>query len=976
MMLLLALLLQQAGGAERSQLSGLVLDAHGAAVPQASVSVVHLADGTRRATLSGNEGSYAIAGLRPGLYKLTLRKPGFQTQVRLNVLVQPGATTALDLHLEVGDVRDVVTVEDQASLVRAGEAVLDTLFGKRWLEELPLNGRSLTSLLDLAPGAVATPAASGEAGQFSAGGQRANANYFTVDGVSANSGVTGGGMPAQFGGAALPGMTAFGSMHNLASFEDVQDVRIQSSAFAPEHGRRPGAQVAVTTKAGSSTFHASSFYSWRGSGLSANDPFAAARGLGRLGWGLHHGGGSVSGPIVANRVFFFGSGEWIRLRQPYEYVTTAPSRTIRSTPLLRSFAVPNGRELGGGLAEHFARIALPARLDRGSLRIDYAPASRAAFFARFQEAPSKAESGYVQIDRPEFQSRTVTAGATLMVTPRWMLDMRGNRSPSSVRSTWRGNAIDGAIPSDPRQYLPAPYHSGPGIFSIAVGEAGRLIAGNNGGNRQGAWNWVAAAAYTEGAHEVRFGLDYLRLTPSRDAIAVSTAGIYSSLDDYLAGRAMAITRMQSSTTASRIETLSLFAQDTWRATPRLSIVFGTRWEITPPPASSGFVTSGNPSQAVSNTNTTPAAGITVDYSNPSQSLWVTRYTQFAPRMGAAYRLRKTTVARASVGLFFDTGFSLATDPVNGFPFNRWVFGLAGPSTIDALSPKDLRLPRTTHWNAAIEHGITAVDAITLSYAGARGRKLLRREGQAQIYSSYAGVVTATDKGYSDYHALQAQYRRRLSRGLQAMLGYTWSHSIDNGSMDSAVYLTGLDDRGSSSFDIRHNLTAAFHYEYRQWKLGGLARGRTGFPIDVQVSRNLLGLGFDNAARPDLVPDVPMWLPGRILNRDAFRAPAAGMYGNLGRNAVSGYGMWQADLSLERNLLNGERYTALLRLDAYNALNKINSGDPVRVLSSPLFGSSTSLLRMMLGGGTPHSGLAPAMHFGGPRTMQASLRFRF
>ncbi len=974
MKLALAILAMQAAiAADRAQISGLVLDALGAAVPQASVSVIHLADGTRRSTLSGAEGSYVISGLRPGLYKLTLRKPGFQTQVRLNVLVQPGVTTALDLHIEVGSLRDVVTVEDQASLVRAGDAVLDTLFGKRWLDELPLNGRSLTGLLDLAPGAVATPAANGEAGQFSAAGQRANTNSFIVDGVSANSAVTGGGMPAQFGGAALPGMTAFGSMHNLASFEDVQDVRVQSSAFAPEHGRRPGAQVAVTTRSGSNSLHGSAFYSWRGTALSANDPFAAARGLPRLGWGMHHVGGSAGGPIRRNNLYFFASAESIRLRQPYEWVATVPSRNVRNSALLRSFALPNGRELGAGLAEHFARIALPARLDRGSLRIDYAPSSRANFFARFQQAPSQADSGYTQIDRSAFASRTVTAGATLQLTPRWMLDLRANHSPSSVTSNWRDNPIDGAIPADPRRFLPAPYNTGPGIFSIAIGEAGRIVAGDLGGNRQGSWNWVATAAYTHGTHEARVGFDYLRLTPSRDGIAFSTAGLYPSLESLRNGSPMTITRMQSSTTSSRIETLSLFAQDTWRATAKLTLVYGTRWEITPPPATSSIAPAFPDTGGVIS-NTQPSAGITVDFSSPARGLWRTRYSQFAPRVGVAYKLSETTAARAAWGLFFDTAFSLATDPVNGFPFNRWVFGLAGPSTAGFDRPVDLKLPRTMHWNASIEHSITPANLIALSYAAARGRQLLRREGAAQPDSPWAGLVIATNHGYSDYHALQAQYRRRLSRGLQSMLSYTWSHAIDNGSMDSAVYLTGVNDKGSSSFDVRHNLTAAFSYEYRQWKFGGIARARTGFPMDVLVARNLLGLGFDNATRPDLVPGRPIWLRGNILNRNAFAVPRG--LGNLGRNAIAGRGMWQADLSLERNLIHSERWNATFRIDAFNAFNRINYADPVRILESPLFGTSTSLLRMMLGGGTPHSGLAPAMHSGGPRVLQANIRFRF
>src|SRR5438034_835753 len=106
------------------------------------------------------------------------------------------------------------------------------------------------SLLDLAPGVVATPASSGEAGQFSVNGQRPNTNYFAIDGVSANSGVSGSAVPAQFAGGTLPGMTAFGSTQNLVSLDALEEVRIQTSSFAQEFGRLPGAHVALTTRSG------------------------------------------------------------------------------------------------------------------------------------------------------------------------------------------------------------------------------------------------------------------------------------------------------------------------------------------------------------------------------------------------------------------------------------------------------------------------------------------------------------------------------------------------------------------------------------------------------------------------------------------------------------------------------------------------------------------------------------------------------
>src|SRR6185295_2593191 len=117
--------------------------------------------------------------------------------------------------------------------------------------------------LDLIPAVTPTPASGGEPGQFSSAGQRPNTNYFTIDGLSANTAVTGSGLPAQFAGASLPAMTAFGSTHNLSSLNAISEVQIQTSTFAPENGRMPGAQIALTTRSGSNAFHGSAYHVWR-----------------------------------------------------------------------------------------------------------------------------------------------------------------------------------------------------------------------------------------------------------------------------------------------------------------------------------------------------------------------------------------------------------------------------------------------------------------------------------------------------------------------------------------------------------------------------------------------------------------------------------------------------------------------------------------------------------------------------------------
>ena len=144
----------------------------------------------------------------------------------------------------------------------------------------------------------------------------------------------------------------------------------------------------------------------------------------------------------------------------------------------------------------------------------------------------------------------------------------------------------------------------------------------------------------------------------------------------------------------------------------------------------------------------------------------------------------------------------------------------------------------------------------------------------------------------------------------------------------------------------------------------------------------MNIPLANAFRPDLVPGVPIWLDdsavpgGRRINTAAFTPAATEVQGTLGRNALSGFGMWQADLALRREFRWRDRYNLQLRLEAYNAFNHANFADPVKYLDSALFGQSTSMLNLMLGTGSPGSGLAPILQAGAPRSLQASLRFRF
>jgi hypothetical protein len=299
------------------------------------------------------------------------------------------------------------------------------------------------------------------------------------------------------------------------------------------------------------------------------------------------------------------------------------------------------------------------------------------------------------------------------------------------------------------------------------------------------------------------------------------------------------------------------------------------------------------------------------------------------------------------------------------------------------------------WNAAIEHAFTEADTASITYAGSRGRGLLRRE-VAGLSSSLSAQADVTNRGQADYHSLQLQWRRRLARGVQANAAYAWSHSIDNASSDALLHwiagaTVASNDRGSSDFDVRHSLNIALRFDsptggmwsrrwLRSWSLDLMARARTGFPLDVAYSESSMGVSFANAFRPDWT-GAPIWIAdtnapaGRVLNGAAFTRRAGFEQGNLGRNAITGFGMGQLDAALSRDfaLAWGKLN---LRAEAFNITNHANFADPVRYLASQRFGQSAAMLNLGLGNGTPASGLSPMLQIGGPRSAQVSLRWTF
>jgi hypothetical protein len=1009
--------------AQNAELSGLITDPSKLAVPNAKVVLESAGTAATRTVSSNQQGEYSVPALLPGPYKITVEANGFKTIHENGVVVEVDQRARLDFALTVGSTTETITVQGSAPLLNTSDASVSTVIGNRFVENLPLNGRSFSSLIDLTPGVVLTVSNFYEQGQFSVNGQRPDANYFTVDGVGANLGTSASNL-GQGGAGQLPVTSAFGGTSNLVSLDALEEFRIQTSTFAPEYGRTPGAQISVVTKSGTNTFHGTAFEYFRNDVLDANDWFANRSALARPELRQNDLGGVLGGPIVKNKLFFFGSFEGLLVRQPQVANTFVPSLATRQNapavlqPLLNAYPLPNGLNLGNGTAAFAASYSNPSTLHSSGVRIDYLPWRRVTIFGRYSDAPSsldqRAPSGFEpsDISNVRYRTQSLTLGSNQALTPRLTNEFRFNYGRSRANNFLTLDNFGGAVPpsdsllfpSGTRQNSNFVFYPGPGL---------EFLAGELGDNLQQQINVTDDISRIVGAHQLKFGMDYRRLSPENGFVPYQVQYVFNSLSNVLlntAPDAFVISRIPATLIFSN---WSLFAQDAWKATRVLTITYGLRWEYNAAPSS--------PNSTLPYTVTQVDNLATMTLAPPGTPLWKAPRDDFAPRLGVAWSPLPNLVLRAGAGFFYDLGYSGVANGTSAFPYSqrKTILNTSFPLSAANAAPVPITttppvsylavvdpnhvLPRTYEWNAAVERTFGRADVLTVTYLGAAGRKLMRTDLYNAPNPNFTGeFALLRNDADSSYQALEAQFRHRTAHGLQTLLSYTWAHSIDDASYD-AYYLnvpSGVSspDRASSDYDIQQTFSAAVSYNipapgrgiwksmFGDWSTDSIIYARTAPPVNVVTGLDAFSTGFLSGAssvqRPNLVSGVPLWIAnpnvagGKQINKAAFTIPTGPVQGNLGRNALRGFGATQVDLTLRRQFKLRERLALQARADLFNIFNHPNFGPPTNYLSSPLFGQSTQMLGASLGSGGQNGGLNPLYQIGGPRSAQLALKLLF
>ena len=925
------LLLASIAAAQNAQISGRVTDPSNAVIASATVETRNLDTGVKRDTTTNSDGYYAIPQLPPGRYSVTAQAAGFQTAAQNELKLEVAQNARLDFRMTVGATQDKITVGANAEVLKTESAEVSTVVDQRFIENMPLNGRSVQALIELTPGVVAAASGPNNMGQYSVNGARSDANYYTIDGVSANFGSSVGINPASSYNGSTPAFGSTGGSNNLVSLDALQEFRIQTSSYAPEFGRSPGAQISLVTRSGANQFHGTASDYLRNSVLDANNWFANANRLPKPAERQNDFGGTFSGPIIKDRTFFFFSYEGLRLRQPIVSQSLVPTVDVRNTasavlqPFLKAFPLPTGPEVIAangsktGLAHNDASFSNTTSVDSTSLKIDHNFREGLTIFGRYSYAPGSnfarnpTNVSNATANANTTVTQTATGGLTWVVNPRIVNEFKGNYSRSNSGGTSIADDFGGAIPVPLASVLPPGYSFENTIFSMTLsntlGFRTRYDVGTNVRNVQQQLNFIDSISITAGSHQIKAGIDYRRLFPSFEPRALFQSYQANTLQTFLAGFVNTATITRGQPADLRYNNVGAYIQDTWKVTPKFTLTYGLRWDVEP----AVRLEKGVGVDSISN----PA---TLSF-QPRTQLYDTNFKGFAPRVGAAYRFHDAanwgTVVRAGFGLFYDLMNSETANILNypplvgqvslpstsqGVPFPPNFATIAPPAnpvppytTFFAVDPK-LTLPRVYQWNVAVEQAIGKLQSISVTYIGSKGEKLLTTYQSQRLFENpnVRLMTVLSNGGASNYQGLQTQYKLQLHRGLQLLSAYSWSHAIDN---DSDAYTPVLGPspiesfRANSNFDIRHSFSLGGSYDIPApysnralkavlggWALEGIQRARSSPPVNVQQTATTQSPSgsYSVTVYPDLVVGQPLYLSdphapyGRKYNPAAFK----------------------------------------------------------------------------------------------------------
>jgi len=944
---------------DRSALSGTVSDQKGARIPGAMVKVVQEETGLVRNTQTSSEGIYALDGLPVGRYTVEFRKPGFAGLRVERVDQGVGQTRKLDAQLRVMGVDETTNV--LAPLVRldTSGAVVGAAIEQAQLLGLPLNGRNWSSLTALIPGAIDNGPSDQRTIRFA--GHGLDDNDFLFDGVDA-SGVLNQAQK-EYVRLAIP-------------LDSISEFQVQSQNFNADIGMSAGGQISAVSPSGTNAFRGSLFDYFRNDVLDARSPFDGPSADPFL---LNQFGASLGGPIVPNKTFFYANYEGLRQRLGQTQIGLVPSPMFAAEtdalspalgPILAAYPKGTSASSNPDVWNYAAGARQVDNEDSGMLRIDQHFSDKTTAFLRYNadEAVYSIPTGALNV-----------LADTDTKLQNGVVELLHVFSPALMDEARFGVNQD-------------IYHTAnvsPIPFTVSVSNLSSLTGNSTTDGAGTTFSYTDDVTWVKARHILNFGVEIRRINMNQGDSQSGTL-TYLSLNNFM------MNNMDSATYTSllplkRMRKTQAYAyiQDEYRVTPNLTLNLGLRYSFF------------NVFHEVAN-RAIPFDFTTCGGYCPRGSVFTyPRHADFDPRLGVAWAHGKT-VLRAGAGIYHSDGqeddqnlpiendvlrYTLSSVASHGlsYPINSFLANTEG-----IVTPRDLYRHRkdmyVAAWTASIQRELPWNVVGTASYLGNKGTNILTTTFTNTInpvtgvapYPEFGVVSWRGNDSNSTFHALQLNGGRQFQNGWLFSANYMWSHSINDDGIGGGESDTPQNvfcracEKASSDFDVRQTFNFSGVYQlpfaarnaiFGGWQFSGIATARTGLPVNVVINRANAALpdlySVSGSERPNLAPGVSLIPPGGQTPRDwinaaAFSIPAAGAFGDAGRNLVRAPGLWQVDAALSKTVRLRERVSLQIRAEAFNVFNRAQYGSPPGNLSSPLsFGVITTPVNPgATGSGTP------------------------
>ncbi|WP_263351656.1 TonB-dependent receptor [Acidicapsa acidisoli] len=992
---------------DRSGLTGTVTDPSGRLLPQAHITAVQNSTELRRETVSNSAGRYDLPELPVGVYTVTVDHPGFKALTFVDVEQVIGRTRTLDATLRVAGGEERVEVPASSALIDRNTSAVTGLIEKTQAEELPLNGRNWSELTAFVPGVVDIGGSNQRSVRFA--GRGTDDDNFSYDGVDATNIVN----QAQRAWVRL-----------AIPLDAIQEVRVDSLLSPAEAGATGGPQLAVTSPSGTNQFHGRLFEYLRNDDFDATEPAWASGGEAQQPLRLNQFGGSLGGPIVRDKTFFFIASEAYRQNWGYPVIGYVPTPAFRATvasnspiyPIINAFPLAGPRTIlipgvnsDPNIDELVCACEQVVNESSAMIRLDHRFSAKTTSFMRFNYDRSVDTQPYAVTASDLQQQVSAPVNGALQLLHIFNPHLANEAKFGFNRDT-----------SNTYSYSENGTYYQVAVTALSTQNYNRVSIGV--GN---SFSGIDNLTWVHGQHTVKAGVEIRRIQMNQGK-TISGKITFTSVENLAANEVSKVTLSDALPINGLRKTDYIgYIQDEFKWRQNFTLNLGARYtvfdvfhEVNGKPNPFDFATCGSQG-----------------FCGVGASFGQQNYGDFDPRVAFSWSPDRPgkTVIRAGFGMYHEDGqlddqnlpesnevgsYSLTKclGAKLTYPISTSCF--TGPGTISPQAQDRRRKDTyTEQWSASVQRELPADFVGTLSYVGSHGLHLLTISQVNMIdpatgtapYPAFAPAINWRGTQLSStYNGFLASLRRPFTHGLLVAANYAYTHEIDDdsdgsGDGDSQVpqnVACASCDRASGNWDARHvfNANAVYQLPFGMgkpmlnqrgiassiagnWELTTTALARTGFPINVILPSSYTAPDGNNAGtqRPDLVPGVSLTPPGgksvaEWMNPAAFATPA-GEFGDTPRNFLRGPGTWQMDFGASKTIPLRERALLQFRSEFYNIFNHPQLGQPQSTFNPSNTTGFGSILNTVNLNTSIVSPITP-VGSGTPREMQFALRLEF